>query len=311
MPIKALPAEVILKMPFPSYHRCLEEAKRLNRSGRDGDRPKAIALLDGPSREEGPPQQEGPPRQEGLRQRYPHVLAIGQELALALMECRRYDEAEAVLNDLEKTFMNLDEETLSRWGRLYKDRGDAYVRLPWSEPDGLPPDLDLAELFYRKSLAKYGQAYRIRSGHYPGINKATLLLILGSLRPPVPGAAPRPEVQESAELAGKLLADRPRWPREEPDDETVWHPATAGEAYLLSREWGLAEQSYREALRGPRLTARAREAMRRQVERIVMCFRNLGVAVGAPLDNPTTFFAEPRGPAPPPAPAPAPPDQAP
>ena len=46
---------------FPSYHRPLELARALNRSGEEAKRTEALTLL------------------EGLRQRYPHVLAIGQE----------------------------------------------------------------------------------------------------------------------------------------------------------------------------------------------------------------------------------------
>src|ERR1700736_2655182 len=139
------------------------------------------------------------------------------------MECREHERAEAILARLENQFMNLDEETLCRWGRLFKDRGDEFMRLPWSNPDGLSPEPDLADQFYRRSLEKYDQAYGVRGGHYPGINKATLLLILGSLKP---GAALRGELASSHDLAGKLLVDRPDWPSEQPDDRTVWHPAT-------------------------------------------------------------------------------------
>jgi tetratricopeptide (TPR) repeat protein len=262
----------ILKTPFPSYHKPLELARSLTRSGNEDDRRKAVALLD------------------GLRQRYPHVLAIGQELVLALEECHEPDQAERTLKALEKSFLNLDEEFLCRWGRLFKDRGDEYTPLPWSRPDGRMPDPVLAESFYRKSLEKYDQAYRIRFGHYPGINKATLLLILGSLTPPPPSSPPRPELQESPELAGKLLANRPNWTTELPDDLTVWHPATAGEAHLLRREWPEAANQYREALQDKALTPHARESMRRQVERIVMCFRNLSVSPAPPFDNPLLMF---------------------
>ena len=57
--------------------------------------------------------------------------------------------------------------------------------------------------FYRKSLEKYDRAYQIRSGYYPGINKATLLLMLGSLKAGQTGQAPGSikELFESEELA--------------------------------------------------------------------------------------------------------------
>ena len=272
MSLATISLDQILKTPFPSYHNPLELARSLTRSGNEEDRHKAVALLD------------------GLRQRDPHVLAIGQELVLALEECHEPDRAEQMLKTLEKSFLNLDEEFLCRWGRLFKDRGDEYTPLPWSKSDGRVPDPVLAEAFYRKSLAKYDQAYRIRFGHYPGINKATLLLILGSLTPAPPGAPVREEVLESTELAGKLLADRLHWPIDQPDDLTVWHPATAGEAHLLRREWAQAANQYREALEGKNVTSHARESMRRQVERILMCFRNLNVSPSVPFDDPMALL---------------------
>jgi hypothetical protein len=264
--------EQILQTPFPSYHRPLELARSLTRSGNEDDRRKAIALL------------------EGLSRRYPHVLAIGQELVLALEECHEPDRAEQLLKSLEKSFLNLDEEFLCRWGRLFKDRGDEYTALPWSMPAGRAPDPVLAEAFYRRSLAKYDQAYRIRFGHYPGVNTATLLLILGSLTPPPADSSPRRELQESVALAGKLLANRLNWPSDQPDDATVWHQATAGEAHLLRREWAEAADQYREALRGKNLTPHARDSMLRQIERILMCFRKLAIVPARPFDDPASLF---------------------
>ena len=101
---------------------------------------------------------------DGLRKQYPHVLAIGQEFVLALIESDELDRAELALKSLENTFANLDEETLCRWGRLFKDRGDDYFELPGAVSNRFAPNRDLAEEFYRKSLEKYDQAYRIRSG---------------------------------------------------------------------------------------------------------------------------------------------------
>ena len=173
------------------------------------------------------------------------MLAVGQELVLALLECNEGDKAAAVLEELDRAFTNLDEETQCRWGRLFKDQGDAYVRLPWSEPDGCPPDKEMARVFYKKSLDRYDQAYRVRSGYYPGINKATLLLILGSLEPRQPNA-PATELAESESLAAALLANRSNWPVAFPEDETLWYPATAGEAYLLRHMWDAAAEQYGE-----------------------------------------------------------------
>src|SRR5437016_4992584 len=112
MSLATLAVDQILQVPFPSYHKPFDLAKTFIRSGNKSDQQKAIELL------------------EGLMKRFPHVLAIGQELVLALMECDNYDRAERGLNQLENEFISLDEETMSRWGRLFKDRGDQYIRLP-------------------------------------------------------------------------------------------------------------------------------------------------------------------------------------
>jgi hypothetical protein len=194
-----------------------------------------------------------------------------------------------VLDQLDRVFTNLDEETQCRWGRLFKDQGDAYVRLPWSEPDGRPPDAEMARIFYKKSLDRYDQAYRVRSGHYPGINKATLLLIVGTLQPPIPDA-PAKELADSESLAAALLSDRARWPPGFQEDETLWHPATEGEAYLLRRMWDAAARHYGQALESRFLNGHARNTMYRQVERICVCFAMLGITIPLPLGDPKTFF---------------------
>jgi hypothetical protein len=277
-----LSVERILETPFPSYHKPLELARALIRSGEEAKRDDALRLL------------------EVLLKRYPHVLAIGQEYLLGLIECDRHDRAELALRALENTFANLDEETLCRWGRLFKDRGDDYFELHGAVSNRFAPNRDMAMVFYRKSLEKYDQAYRIRSGYYPGINKATLLLIVGSLKAQPTGQADGPSTErvESEELARKLLEGRASWGADRSDDATIWHPATAGEAHLLRQEWAQAAVLYREALNGSDLTPHARASINRQVGRILAAFRNLGIAIPPPFDDLSAFFAQRQGSAP-------------
>jgi hypothetical protein len=128
-----------------------------------------------------------------------------------------------------------------------------------------------------------------------------MLLILASLVPATPGSPARAGLRESAELAAQLLADRANWPQDQGDDESIWHPATAGEAHFLLQEWTKAEAQYREALRHKNLKAQSRNSMRRQVERIVACFRKLSITPAGPFDDPASFFEAVPGPAEPPA----------
>jgi len=266
--------EGLLKIPSPSYHKLLALASAASRSGANEDCRWSIALL------------------EGLLKRYPHVLAIGQELVLDQLQCGEKEQAEAALGQLDRSFTNLDEETQCRWGRLFKEQGDAYVPLPWSAADGRPADLEMARAFYRKSIDRYDLGYRIRSGHYPGINKATLLLILGTIQRPIAGV-PSKELEESDALAKSLLEGRSRWPAGFKEDDTLWHPATAGEAYLLRRLWDAAAQQYGDALKSRYIFPHARTAMYKQVERIRMCFAMLGIEIPPPLGDPKTFFSVP------------------
>jgi tetratricopeptide (TPR) repeat protein len=261
----------VIKTPFPSYHMPLTLARSLGRSRETERRKQAVELL------------------KKLIVRYPFALVIGQELVLVLMESGDHEGAEVWLQKFEMDFRNLDEEFLSRWGRLFKDRGDFHAALPWHSGGELNPAL--AEWYYRKSLEKYGQAYEIRKGHYPGINKATLLLILGSLKPADPGGVSWDKVLgECDDLAKKILESRQAWRSEQDDDVDVWFPATMGEGHLIRREWAEAAAHYRQALKSKKLTAFAKESMRRQVTRILMCFEKLGITPGSPFDDPAMLF---------------------
>jgi tetratricopeptide (TPR) repeat protein len=263
--------ERVIRTPFPSYHTPLDLARTMGRSRDHDEQDRAVRLLD------------------GLAGRYPHVLAIEQERIFVLMAMGHPDRAEAELKRAEKEFPLLDEEFLCRWGRLFKDRGDAHAALVGSSGGQVDPAL--AERYYRKSLEKYDRAYEIRKGHYPGINKATLLLILGTLGPRPRDEIERVEDRESFDLAGRILEGSGRWRSEQPDDDAVWFPATIGEAHLLRREWRAAGESYRRALDARAVTGHARDTMRRQVVRILHCFEKLGLTPDHPFDDLGSLFS--------------------
>jgi hypothetical protein len=91
-------ASDVLRRPYPSYHKPLETARVWLRDGTHKN--DALELL------------------AGLRSRYGHVLAIGNELVLALLENNRSTEAIAELGRLDRQFQEVDEETRCRWGAL-------------------------------------------------------------------------------------------------------------------------------------------------------------------------------------------------
>ena len=273
-------ADEVLSLHYVSYWAPLVKARKWTRSGDDALKREAVVLL----------------RQ--LRERYPHALEIGQELALALLECSMDSDARRVLQDLDAMCHNANEEILCRWGRLYKDNADRYLRFAHRGPEAREPEPaaqpaeepTTAALFYRLALEKYAAAYQIRFGHYPGINTATLHLMLAAL-------STEPYLQdqnrqESEDIARDLLKRRAVWPQDLAEDIDVWHPATEAEARLLLQEWDGAAQLYRSAQSAMACERLHRESMQRQAVRILYCFRRLGLADTGPFDDLAEVFPD-------------------
>jgi tetratricopeptide (TPR) repeat protein len=254
-------AEEVLQIPYPSYHASLEIAREWTRSEDKNKNQESVKLL------------------KGLFDLHPYTLEVGQELVLALLECGNEAEAKRVLMEIDALAPYPNEEVLCRWGRLYKDNGDRYVELPVPVRQARMPSPVTAAYYYRRALEKYDEAYEpIRSGHYPGINKATLLLILGTLPDDPALTEPKePFRQGSEDLARELLARRKHWPIDRDEDIHIWHPATEAEANLLLRRWDQAARLYREAQEKANIGGFHSGSMRKQVARILHCFTQIGV----------------------------------
>ncbi|MFO7901595.1 MAG: tetratricopeptide repeat-containing protein, partial [Pirellulaceae bacterium] len=205
-------AEDVLEMSFISYSTPLDLARRWLQSGDRDERQEAKKLL------------------EGLIGRYPHSLDIGQHLALCYLESEEEERARRILERMSLLSRNPNEEILARGGRVYRDQGDRYVK--WQDDDS-DRNAELQALrLYRQALQEYEKAYLVRSGHYPGINVATLHLLIAAIEPDE--GQQTSHLEESKKVAHELLNDRAKWPSEYPDDP-VWHAATQGEARLLLR----------------------------------------------------------------------------
>jgi hypothetical protein len=263
-------AAEVLALPTVTHGTPLEKARLWVRSGDPALIAAAVELL------------------KGLLKRYPSAPDIGPELALAQTAAGRPGEAELTLLALERVFRTPAEEHLCRWGRLFKDEGDRFFL--GLEVGSHGPRLEQASAYYGQALAMYDQAERIRRGHYPGINKATLLMLLGALARSR-GANEESDryLAEASATARDLLDRRPRWPFDKPDDN-IWHLATAGEAYLICEPTQAAEQ-YRMALDTRNLQQMHRTSMRRQVERILQSFKLLNRAVPESFDDLDRLFA--------------------
>jgi hypothetical protein len=254
-------ASEVLRRPYPSYHKPLETARVWLRDGTH--KADALELL------------------TLLRSKYPHILAIGNELVLALMENNRQAEAMAELGRLDRQFQEVDEETRCRWGSLYKREGDR----AWKEGD-----LVTAENRFLQAQTEYKRGYALRHGHYPGINQATLLLLLAALaRQRKEDTRSQGYLRQAEAVADDVLARREHWPKEFPDDN-IWHPATVGEAHLLKREWPEAASHYAAALGAANAQPFHRQSIGKQARRILHALSLLDVRPAPPLDNPDDFF---------------------
>jgi hypothetical protein len=284
--VPTIDVDRLLKWQTAGYDAPLERARLWRLSGRRPEQEQAEKLL------------------AGLAKQYPLALEIGQERVLALADLGKGPEAQQALDDLERQLRNPNEELLCRWGRLFKDEGDRLnghlpreVQPPRAE-EGRATNDQRADECYERALHKYDKAYAIRAGHYPGINTATLLLVRAALARAM-GETTRADAgqKSAADLAGELLSNREDWPGDQPDDPAVWHPATEAEARLLRQEWEKADQLYRSL--ATRAAPQQRDAMRKQVRRILAAWDLLEVKDRGPCDRAEALL--PDEPLPPPA----------
>jgi hypothetical protein len=251
----------VLRRPYPSYHKPLQTARAWLRDG--AHKSDALELL------------------AGLRSKYAHVLAIGNELVLALLENKPSAEAMAELGRLEHQFQEVDEETRCRWGSMYKREGDR----AWKSGDPVT-----AESLFLQALEEYKRGYAIRHGHYPGINQATLLLLLAALaRQRKEDARSQNYLRQAEAAADDVLARRGRWHKDFSDDN-IWHPATVGEAHLLKRNWSEAASHYAAALGAANVQPFHRQSIGKQARCILEALSLLDFRPEPPFDNPDDFF---------------------
>ena len=177
----------------------------------------------------------------GLRDRYRHVLAWHYELAFNLTKQDRCEEALAQLVEIGETFQGqLDEDTLSLWGKCHKARGDQFraagLRTGSSQAERLTA-LAEADRAYVEACRRYEQAYGLEHNWFPGINLATLWLMRAALAGELGRLTDREKLRASSvRLAGELQSAAEGW-RPRLKDDLVWIVATRGEAALLQSDW--------------------------------------------------------------------------
>jgi hypothetical protein len=257
-------AAEVLERFYPGFQWPLDRAIEWFKDGRVEMLREAIELL------------------RGLRREYPDAPQIGQWLVLTLIEADQPAEAETELAATERLFHNPDEELLSRWGRLFRERGDENAKhLPENEADR-----QIAIHHYRKARDKYVDAAAVRHGHYPRINVAELSLILAGLDAP----HREQERHRAEETAAELVATRENWHTDVPADE-FWHLATEAQCQMLLGNWELATGLYQQACSHRLCHDRDRASIRGGCQRTKQAFRRLGVTNFGPLDDEDGVFA--------------------
>jgi class 3 adenylate cyclase len=160
---------------------------------------------------------------QGLK-RWSNDLRLQQLLALALARSGATHRANSLLLQLLQSDPR-DEETISLLARTHKDL--------WKQATST----EEKHRQLRLAAERYQQAYQLRGNYYPGINAATMAMLLGE------------------EDRAKAIADQVRQqclqqlkPPDERHCDQYWLLATLGEAALILRERSEAEDWYSQAV---------------------------------------------------------------
>lgn len=269
-------AKTVLNMRFISYATPLELARRWARSDDADDRRQALLLL------------------RGLSERFAHSLEIAQEFVLALIEAEEREQATHVLEDVKLRCRAPNEELLARWGRLARDKADECV--PYPAFPG-PPAVSIggpierapeALRLYAQALQHYTEAYEVRHGYYPGVNVATLHVLIAAFESDE--LRRDQELERSRSLATVLLSRIKDWTSEHGDD-AVWLAASIGEIQLILGKLDEAVRSYQSAHRHKKCQDFHRVSMIKQLIRITYCFNRIGQSDLGPFQDLTEVFS--------------------
>jgi len=189
--------------------------------------------------------------------RFPHAIVLKEQLALLLSTTNQPENHELARREVEPLYklacVFRDHELLSRLGRIYKDRADRLCDGSFTHAEMLEGALPAFQA-YQASLKYYKLAYDFSHDYYPGINAATLALLVG-------------DHELKNQLANEVLAICSQLPLDRVDQE--WILASEGEACLLLGNIDRAKHFYSHALDRllPSETGK-KESMAKQIRRI-------------------------------------------
>ena len=223
---------------------------------------------------------------EALRQFPTAALPLTDELVTVLLYQNQDTAAKGELDKLIGRFPDPGEETLCRFGKIYKRIAERY-RQSNSVPQAIN-NLQISEEYYHKAFEK-------SKGFYPLINELTIRFLRAVLlKSSDEGEASQVLLGEIRAAAKKMLDDPQVWLERKADDH-IWVPATRGEALLLRGEFDEAEIAYEEAkkqaLKEPGQAKFYFDCMRDQIRNfLIPAYEQLDLAFTGPLATPESFF---------------------
>jgi hypothetical protein len=244
-----------------SYHAELEEAKKWRFAQTEAGLTAAKAAL------------------ERLRVKYPHVLAVGHELILVLEKLGDLDGASRELQELERVFPKLDEETLSRGGKINK-------LLAATAP------LGQANAYLRTAEEYYHRGYAISGGCYSRINELTVRLLRAAKLAESGNAPDAQKLLSNTRLEAAELLNTESWVAHRSDDN-IWVPATQGEAAFLAGDWTTAERAYSRAKFAAAGKVFYLRTMCEQLKLLLEAYARLNVTPSRALADPDALFLIP------------------
>ncbi len=256
-----------MMLPIPTYHDVLEAADFWRSTNTEADLVRAEQIL-----------------RDGLK-KHRYALRLVDELALVLEKQERDNDAFQLLQDYGERLKDVGEETLARFGKIYKKLADQQIGQ--GHYAAANPKLEESE-------RQYALAFDKSTGFYPRINQLTVrfvragvAMVLGK-RDLAYGL-----VQSVRDDAHALLANPALWMGRKPDDH-IWIPATQGEANVLLGNWPAAESAYAEAIRQAAGKKFYHDCMRDQLKNLLLpALKRLDLTIEKPLNDPDAFFALP------------------
>jgi len=212
---------------------------------------------------------------------FPYAVALRQQLALLLVESSDTLDDESARVEIEELFslacVFRDHEILSRFGRIYKDKGDRLLADSISHPEFVASKTS-AYQHYLAAFQYYDTAFQITGHYYPGINAATLALLVG-------------DHGKKESLADRVLTICAQQPLNHSD--RTWIYATQGEASLLLNHTKAARNFYQSAFESiPREETGTIDSMYKQLRRLQWA---LGTNVVGPVSEVLSEAREQRG----------------